>query len=154
MRCNVGVNPLFLLDQWLIAEYRELPMVVGSLRVNNWIVKSPIKPTFCLGTGHLNFFKNKLYYLHKRHEEVKKEMVNRGFKCDVLSIDIAICPNEYVNNWTPSTVDSWLIRNRLVEKLTKNKLPITWWRYKHQNLAHNTLNTYLYNIVNSELYFV
>lgn len=154
MRCNVGVNPCYLTDQWLIAEYRELPMVTGSLRVNDWKIKSAVKNTFTLGTGHLNFFKPRLSYLFNRHEEVKKEMIKRGFKCDSLNIDLTICPKEYLNDWTPTMVDSKLIRTRLVEKITKNKLPITWWRYYKQNLTHSNVETYLNNIVNGELFHV
>ena len=154
MRCNVGVNPYFLTDQWLVAEYRELPMVIGSLRVNNWVIKSEVKSSFCLGAGHLNFFKPRLSYLYKRHEAVKKEMINRGFKCDALSIDISNSPLMYLNDWTPTLEDSRLIRNRLAEKITKNKLPITWWRYLRQNLTPFNLDAYLNSIINSELYYV
>jgi len=51
MRCNVGVNPCYLTDQWLIAEYRELPMVIGSLRINNWEIKSAVKSSFTERAG-------------------------------------------------------------------------------------------------------
>jgi deoxyribonuclease (pyrimidine dimer) len=154
MRCNVGVNPYYLTDQWLIAEYRELPMVIGSLRVNDWKIKSIVKTTFTLGTGHLNFFKPRLLYLAKRHEAVKKEMSNRGFKCDVLKIELSNCPTEYLNDWIPTLNDSKLIRQRLIEKLTKNKLPITWWRYMHQNLTPFNIDAYMSSILNGELYNV
>lgn len=154
MRCNVGVNPCYLTDQWLIAEYRELPMVIGSLRVNNWQIKSIVKSSFTLGKGHLNFFKPRLSYLFNRHEEVKKEMTKRGFKCDILTIDILNSPDRYLNQWSPTMNDSKLIRARLVEKITKNKLPITWWRYKRENLTASTLESYLSNIINGELFHV
>ena len=89
-----------------------------------------------------------------RHEEVKKEMGNRGFRCDTLSIDLLNCPDRYLNHWKPTMVDSKLIRARLVEKITKNRLPITWWRYKRKNLTDDTLESYLNNIVNGELFCV
>ena len=153
MRCNVGVNPKYLTDQWLIAEYRELPMVVGSLRVNGWKIKSEVKTKFDLGKGHINFLKSRLMYLSNRHSAVKDEMVKRDFKCDVLSIDIPDAVG-YWNNWNPTMEDSQKIRLRLVEKITANKLPITWWRFNRVNLTLASVDEFLYNICRGELFRV
>ena len=150
----MGINPKYLTDQWLIAEYRELPMVVGSLRANNWKIKSPVKLIFDLGKGHINWFKTRLAYLCNRHSEVKLEASKRGFKCNALSIDLSACPIEFRNDWKPTIQDSWVIRNRLIEKLTKNKLPITWWRYNGYHLSDQTIDSYLDLIRYSELFWV
>lgn len=154
MRCNVGVNPKYLTDQWLIAEYRELPMVVGSLRINDWSIKSPVKTVFDLGTGHINWFKWRLHYLHRRHIEVKKEMVQRNFKCDVLNIVQSEIPFKFWNDWNPTLVDSEKIRERLVQKLIANKLPITWWRYNRVNLTAESAYLFIHKIRTGELFFV
>ncbi len=156
MRCNVGVNPKYLTDQWLIAEYRELPMVVGSLRVNGWKLKSEALKRFDLGKGHINWFKNRLLYLFRRHEEVKKEMIVRGFKCDVLSIIKEPGSESFWNDWNPNMEDSMKIRQRLEEKIlnNNNNRPVTWWRYNGVNLTPETVNSYLELIQKGEMYFV
>lgn len=156
MRCNVGVNPKYLTDQWLIAEYRELPMVVGSLRVNGWKIKSEAFKRFDLGKGHINWFKSRLLYLFRRHEEVKKEMVSRGFKCDVLNITKEPGSEPFWNDWNPTMEDSVKLRQRLEQKIldNNNNRPISWWRYNGVNLTHETVNSYLDLIRNGEMYFV
>lgn len=161
MRCNVGVNVKYLTDQWLIAEYRELPMVVGSLRHNKWKIKSASNDDFNLGKGHLNFFKTRLLYLKKRHSEVIAEMIRREFEHTTLMFYFHLveldsnCPKEYWNDWKPTMEDSIKIRERLKSKIISNsKLPITWWRYNRINLTNETLDSYLDNIINGELYFV
>lgn len=154
MRCNIGINPNYLTDQWLIAEYCELPMIVGSFRANEWKIKSPVMDTFNFGKGHLNWFKVRLEYLHIRHEEVKKEMSNRGFKCDSLTIEKSKCPNTYWNNWKPSIEDSMKLRHHLVGKITNRKLPLDWWRYKRVKFNEDMLKGYLDTLVNGEMYFV
>ena len=77
VRVNL-ISPKKLTDQHLIAEYAEI------LILADYIKKYPklenIPKNFCLGEGHQRFFKNKIKYLKKRHEELKKEMRNRNFK--------------------------------------------------------------------------
>ena len=153
MRCNVGVDPKYLTDQWLIAEYRELPMVVGSLRVNGWKIKSEVPSIFNLGKGHINFLKSRLMYINNRHDAVKEEMHKRGFKCDVLRISMPDVAG-YWNDWIPTMEDSIKIRVRLHEKILKNKLPITWWRFNRINLTLTSVEEFLYNIRRGELFYV
>lgn len=154
MRCNVGVDPIYLVDQHLIAEYRELPMVIGSLRINDWKIKTDVPKSFVLGKGHMNFFKNKLTYLSKRHNVVKQECINRGFNCHSLSIII----NEghpYCNDWSPDFIASKLIRKRIVEKLINRfeKSP-TFWKYKSNTLTKELLYDLIECIEDSYLFYV
>ena len=129
-------------------------MVIGSLRINNWQIKSEVLTVFNLGKGHINWLKSRLLYLFRRHEAVKVEMRNRGFKCDVLIIDKVPAAVHYWNDWQPTLEDSIKIRNRLVEKIRFNKLPISWWRYKRVNLNLESVEAFLDRIVNGELYYV
>ena len=41
-RVNIGVNPKHLSDQHLIAESVEITMITGSLRKNNYEIKSEV----------------------------------------------------------------------------------------------------------------
>jgi len=129
-------------------------MVVGSLRVNGWKIKSEPLEVFNLGIGYLNWFKSRLYYLQSRHQEVKIEMAKRGFKCDVLSIEKDTCPPEFWNDWKPIMEDSMKLRGRLEEKLRANKLPITWWRYNRVNLSPEAVEAFIDKIKIGELFYV
>ena len=151
MRCNVGIDPSLLPDQHLIAEFVEIPMVVGSLRKNGWKIKSKVPNKFTLGTGHMNFLKNKLTYLERRHDSVKIEMKRRGFKQDSLFLDITLYPQEFCNDWQPTLEDSMVIRKRIAEKLQNPKL-IGWWRKDRKNLTKQELDSLIETIINSELF--
>ena len=122
MRCNVGINPQLLTVPHLVAEYRELPMIVGSLRVNDYVIKSSIPPQFNLGKGHMNFLKNKLIYITKRYGEVVKEMNRRGFKSNIDRLDISSAPLHLLNDWIPGTLDTYILRNRIIEKIKMKPL--------------------------------
>ncbi len=79
-RVNVGIDPEVLSDQHLIAESVEITMITGSLRKDKYVIKGNVPYTFCLGTGHINFFKPRIIYLNNRLTAVNREMVKRGFK--------------------------------------------------------------------------
>ena len=65
------VPPSELTDQHLIAEYREIFMVAGSLRrtllSKNGFQESRVPKKYTLNKGHVYFFYNKGQYLHKRY---------------------------------------------------------------------------------------
>jgi len=152
MRCNVGVNPILLADQHLIAEYREIPMLVGSLEYWNWEIKSPIPQVFNLGVGHMNFLKNKLRYAQRRHDAVVAECNRRGFKCDTLRMHLNGLPMEFCQDWNPTIEDSMKLRARLKWKLTNKQQP--FWRYNRKCLTNEELSKMITDIENSELFYV
>jgi len=124
VRINI-INPRFLTDQHLIAEYLEIIMLVSSARKN--FDKDKIPKNYCLGKGHINFFKNKLVYLKKRHERLKKEMKRRGFKTNI-SLDIKNFKKEMLCDWKPSKKDKSLIKERIIYKI--NLKPNFYRHYK------------------------
>lgn len=153
MRCNVGVNPLYLADQHLIAEYRELPMVIGSLEYWNWDIKSDIPDVFNLGPGHMNFLKNKLGYLKRRHEAVKVECRRRGFYCETLSIRLWECKPYLCNDWNPTIEDSAKIRKRVIEKLLHRfELSPKFWKYQRKTMTDIDIQEMIFNLENGELF--
>jgi deoxyribonuclease (pyrimidine dimer) len=130
MRANVGINPRYLFDQHLLAEYRECPMLIGSLKYYNWQIKSSIPEKLKMGIGYMNFFKVRLKYIQRRHIEVKKEMERRNIKHDLLSIDLTDIPKEFCNDWEPTLEDSKILRARIIQRI--GEFPnILWWRYNH-----------------------
>jgi len=122
VRINL-VKPEKLADQHLIAEYNEILMLFGYVRKNPEIKEIPQK--YCLGKGHIKYFKNKLVYLQKRHEIIKKEMRKRGFKTDKV-INLEEFSKELWKDWKPKSNDLEIIKDRLKYKI---KLKEGYYRY-------------------------
>jgi len=122
VRINL-INPKKLADQHLIAEYDEILMLLGY--VKRYPENKNIPKEFCLGKGHMKFFKNKLKYIYKRHEKIKIEMKKRNFKTN-KTINLNKFPKELINDWKATKKDKEIIKNRIKEKL---KLKPNYYRY-------------------------
>lgn len=132
VRINL-INPKYLTDQHLIAEYNEILMLFGHVRKYPLIKNMPQK--YVLGSGHITFFKNKLLYLQKRHELIKVEMRKRGFmtlkKISLAQYDRVLC-----NDWKPLQEDIVIIKRRLKQKIM---LKPTFYRYYHEHKSQSFL---------------
>lgn len=79
-----------------------------------------IPEKFTLGTGHVKFFYDKLFYLYSRYQEIYNECVSRGYR--VQNYEGAFHPVyktplcDLFNNWQPSEEDINLVKQRLLEK--------------------------------------
>lgn len=128
VRVNL-IHPKKLADQHLVAEYNEILMLLGYVTRYPEIKiikgKSEIPENYTLNKGHMLFFKDKLKYLKKRHEQIKKEMKKRRFKMDV-TIDLKKYPKSLHNDWKPKQRDILIIKERLIWKI--NKKP-KYYRY-------------------------
>jgi deoxyribonuclease (pyrimidine dimer) len=113
VRINL-IIPRKLADQHLIAEYNEILMLLGYVR--KYPVGMDIPKNYCLGKGHIKFFKNKLLYLKKRHEILKKEMKERGFIPN-KTINLSEFSKKLQNDWKPKFDDFKIIKKRLREKI-------------------------------------
>lgn len=122
VRINL-INPKYLADQHLIAEYAEILILLEKIRKHPKIYDLPEK--YCLGTGHQKFFKNKVKYLKKRHQSLVKEMKKRGF-CPRKTASLNRIPKKLINNWKPDKRDIPIIKKRLIQKL---KLKSDFYRY-------------------------
>jgi hypothetical protein len=154
-RVNVGVDPKLLSDQHLVAESVEITMITGALRKDEYVIKGKVPDKFPMGTGHINFFKNKLKYLKRRLDVVNEEMIRRGFNPGT-NIDLNEFPDILCNDWTPSSEDSKILRVRVADRL------ITRANGKSATRLHRYNKRYLGwfskclgdKIINSELYYV
>ncbi|MEK6927028.1 MAG: pyrimidine dimer DNA glycosylase/endonuclease V [Nanoarchaeota archaeon] len=136
VRINI-IEPWKLADQHLVAEYLEILMLLGhvkkhplqesflstsrtksSLSLKKQGIKSKIPENYVLGKGHINFFKNKLLYLKKRHDLIKKEMKKRGFATNV-NINLKEFDKKYCGHWKSSKRDFKIIKKRLIWKIGK-----------------------------------
>lgn len=83
-RVNAGILPEELVDQHLLAEYREILRCIktgtnGYGKYGESFLKR-IPEEFTLNKGHVLFFSNKLEYIVDRFESLKRELVERGYE--------------------------------------------------------------------------
>lgn len=106
-RINV-LAPEDLTDSHLMAEYRELPMVHGSLartlKSKRGVDYSRISPKYTLNTGHVYQFYNKGKWLHERYEALIAELRSRGYQVDPDSRSVnwsLFTENGLYGDWVP-----------------------------------------------------
>ena len=129
-RINI-IPPRELTDQHLIAEYREINMVPGSLKrtlkSKVGFRKERISEKYTLNSGHVYFFYNKGKYLNERYNELVNEMKKRGFKPNPnRKFAKEIFPKELYNDWLPSIEEQQIARKRIA---TKIKMRPNWYRH-------------------------
>ena len=129
-RINI-VEPSELTDQHLIAEYREIFMIAGSLKrtlmSKTGYDKSKVPKKYTLNKGHVYFFYNKGKYLNNRYQKLILELKKRGFnlsKDRFFPKEIFINNNLY-NDWEPSLDDYKIIRERIKNKISMKP---EWYR--------------------------
>jgi deoxyribonuclease (pyrimidine dimer) len=132
VRINI-INPKFLSDQHLIAEYNEILMLLGYIRKHPKTDYLKIPKNYQLGKGHILFFKNKLKYIEKRFNSIKKEMKKRGFS-GKIKINLNKFNKKLINNWTPRYKDINIIKERLIKKIN---LKPEYYRYYKKNKTKN-----------------
>jgi len=128
-RINI-VPPSELYDQHLVAEYREITMVPGSL---NRTLKSAsgydeqkVSKKYTLNQGHVYFFYNKGKYLDKRYVELVNEMKARGMNPDPnRTFPVHVFPNELFNDWLPTVEEQEIARERISQKIEQKR---EWYR--------------------------
>lgn len=131
-RINSDVDPKTLMDQHLMAEYRELPMVLASLRrslktQSEREILKKIPPRFTLNKGHVLFFYNKLTFLKNRYDRLVDELINRGYNLDQNRVlDLSGIPTTFFNDWTARPADDAVIEQRIKEKIAMKPL---WYKY-------------------------
>lgn len=125
------IDPAYLTDQHLIAEYDEMLMLIAY--VKKYPEEKDVPKQFVLGKGHIKFFKNKLTYLKNRHERIREEMKQRGFQTN-KQIKLKEFPRNLKGDFIPKNKDIKLIKNRIKEKL---ELKPEFYRYygEHKGLS-------------------
>ena len=147
------IDPRLLLDQHLIAEWRELPRIPNELIKHPQRLKLELIPSkYTLGKGHVTFFRNKLLWLSKRHKLLCKELDKRGINRDPsIGVNLSELPTVLkmfaCNDWEPNKEDHYINIERLFErwhlrkrKYTYNSAVIdcnkTFLNYRYKVLAY------------------
>lgn len=113
-RVNV-IPPELLPDEWLLAEYREIKRIPNNVRNGKYIMKN-VPDHYVLGMGHEKFFIDKLLFIKKRHDAIRRELSLRFNKEYDIIVDIAGLPDHLLNDWAPGVYCVQRNINRLYER--------------------------------------
>lgn len=117
-RINAGIEPANLTNQHLMAEHREIKRIPNCIKKGRYNLQG-IPNEFCLGTGHVKFFYNKLAYLLNRYERIYNECKKRGFNVTAYHQAWDDLPTELMGQYTPTIEAKKLIEERIAERLKK-----------------------------------
>lgn len=128
------IDPALLTDQHLRAEWKEILQLCGSLRKSiaskNGLQYERIPKEFTLNTGHVYFFYDKGLYLYKRFEQIKLEMINRGWVADKI-FPLNEWPQSSINDWKPTEKDYKIIKERILLRISQKP---DWYKYKGEKI--------------------
>lgn len=133
-RINV-VSVQDLTDQHLMAEYRELPMVVAAARRSKPDDYIPTNQ-YTLNKGHVKFFYNKKKWLYNRWCELIEELKNRGYDIDPTSriVEWHHMDKFPQSDWAPDVSSRIINIERLEERILAKP---HWYRYRGVPLTLN-----------------
>lgn len=148
MRINV-IEPEFLLDQHLMAEYNEFAMLISSVKRSkaskNGITGIP--EVYTLGAGHGKFFYDKRNFIISRYDRLKEELVKRGFNLNphrVLNFDELMNHGE----WTPTNKDNLINLKRIFERFILKK---SWYRFYRKPIDPVLWTGFYQNMINQDM---
>lgn len=119
-RINAFIEPTQLTRQHLIAEHREIKRIPNMVD-KGWF-PSDIPAEFCLGTGHVKFFRDKLLWLRKRYVALFDECWRRGYEVTYFEPAWFGLEEDYgYADWHPSAGEIDRIRSILYERLGYEK---------------------------------
>lgn len=149
-RINV-LDPIFLTDQHLFAEYREITripklveMALESKSVAQILKKIP--ETYRLNTGHVLFFYNKLDFIEKRYFVLRDEALKRGFnitlKDTIIDYQQSI-DKIFYQDFVPDITDTNICIARIIEKIEQKP---DFYRFYSQKIDANNYILQLKNL--------
>ena len=116
-RINSGVKPQELSGKHLIAEHREIKRIPNLVKSRLPKIQN-LPKNFCLGTGHVQFFYDKLGYLLDRYIQIRTECIRRGYNVTNYESAWDDVPLEYMGHWKETRNARQLILARIKEKTT------------------------------------
>lgn len=141
-RINANIKPVHLIDQHLIAEYREIVRIPNFVRNNVDHARKALKRapnTFKLNSGHVLYFYDKIAFLHKRFLALVDEMHNRKIQTNMSDEMFLNFPIEFYNdishddliNGNQEVVERILLRISTMKKQpTYNSIIVNFEQYR------------------------
>ena len=114
-RINAGILPQRLSDRHLLAEHREIKRIPNQISRGRYKLEGQPEK-FCLGTGHVKFFYDKLGYLFARYQSLYLECKRRGFQVQDWSGAWRGIPPSLMNDWIPEEWVTKLVEERIRER--------------------------------------
>lgn len=120
-RINANIPPAKLIDQHLLAEYREMVRIPSAVKKyidsNKKIPKIPNE--FKLGKGHVLYFYDKLKFLHNRFNAIKQELDIRKTANNMSDEMFFNLPDMYYNDIDKEALDKAdiLVTERIIERI-------------------------------------
>jgi deoxyribonuclease (pyrimidine dimer) len=130
-RINSAIPVKHLADEHLIAECREILRIPWYLHkaIKSGSIKK-IPSVFTLGQGHVLFFLDKIKFCKERYKDILEEATNRGIQVKDLSEVFDDVPEEYFNDYVPTSEENVLLVERISERI-KNSKKHQWHYYKN-----------------------
>lgn len=124
-RINSAIPVEHLTDEHLLAEHREIKRLPAALsKADRSKIKIPEK--FCLGTGHVKFFFNKMSFVFNRYLMLYKECKRRSFNVQYYGDNWFLDDDIFKSFWhgyTPTKEEKQLLITRITERITNSKKP-------------------------------
>jgi deoxyribonuclease (pyrimidine dimer) len=124
-RINADISPEALTDQHLMAEWREIKMVPKALlralktKSVSEVLKS-VPKKFCLNTGHVRHFYDKMQFLANRYDALTKELIRRGYEIDSSRhMDFEGIPYVFFKNASYSSEDRKIVKERIETRVSE-----------------------------------
>ena len=114
-RINAGILPQRLSNQHLLAEHREIKRIPNLITKGRYNLEGQPEK-FCLGTGHVKFFYDKLGYLFARYQSLYQECKRRGFQVQDWSGAWEGVPPSLMNGWIPEEWVTQQVEERIRER--------------------------------------
>lgn len=141
-----------LADQHLMAEYRELPMVIASLRRSKASKRGipSIPEKYTLNSGHVKFFYDKGAWLFKRYYQLIKELERREYdiKPEERTVDWSVYQSDLWNDWCPTEVDKTINCERIILRLGEKT---EFYRYNRTKIDHTFIDFLKKEYMNEEV---
>lgn len=158
-RINANINPMWLADEHLIAEHREISRLpnLAAKALNDFNFKFDSIPSkFTLGTGHVIFFYLKYHFTRDRYNLLYNECKRRNINVEYYEsswndtwykalkdtgrwFTVLACYSSYV----PSIEDDIIVLARIIHNVSKSK-KTTY----HMNHIKMTKEDYLKHLMN------
>lgn len=129
-RINANISPSKLIDQHLLAEYREIVRI--PTLVNKRKDHLNIPESFRLNTGHVKYFYDKIQFLHKRFNLLKQELEKRNIVNNIDDSCFLSVKSEFYNDIDHYKLKNGndLIRERIEERIKNMKSEPKYYKNK------------------------
>ena len=125
-RINASIKPIELTNAHLLAEIRELPRILNTVKSGKAKIENKTD-MFKLGSNHTTFFYGRLKYLVNRHKNLVNEAKVRGFNIMDYSESYKNIPPHLFNDWRETKEARELLKERINLRLTESKQTIRFY---------------------------